>query len=189
MKRLIIALALTSLLALLLAACGGSGAAAPDAAGNLTVEMSEYKFTPDNIELKVGQKVTITLVNMGEKDHEFMVGRDVAMMEGAPNGFEHDLFENAQPMVMGGQVMGMEGMEGDSMADDAMESKEGDEMADMGGHMDHSGFMVVMPQGNDNATITFDVTEDMVGEWEIGCFEDDGQHYDDGMKGKIVVKQ
>lgn len=172
MKRLIIALALTGLLALLLAACGGSGAATPDAAGNLTIEMSEYKFTPDNIELKVGQKVTFTLVNMGEKDHEFMVGRDVMMMEGAPNGFQHDFFEGMEPMLMRGGAM--------ADMDEEMEHME----AEMG----HSGFMVGMAQGAENATVTFTVTEDMVGEWELGCFEDNGQHYDDGMKGKLVVK-
>jgi uncharacterized cupredoxin-like copper-binding protein len=27
----------------------------------------------------------------------------------------------------------------------------------------------------------------MVGEWEMGCFEQDGVHYDAGMKGTLVV--
>jgi uncharacterized cupredoxin-like copper-binding protein len=27
----------------------------------------------------------------------------------------------------------------------------------------------------------------MVGEWEIGCFSQDGVHYDAGMKGTFVV--
>jgi hypothetical protein len=26
-----------------------------------------------------------------------------------------------------------------------------------------------------------------VGEWEIACFEDDGTHYEDGMRGTLVV--
>lgn len=158
--------------AAMLAACGGSGggAAVPDASGNLTIELSEFQFSPSNIELKVGQKVTFTLINKGEKDHEFMVGRNVMMMEGAPNGFEHDLFEGMEPMVMrGGQMVGMEEMEG------------------MATEMGHEGFMLEMPQGSDMATITFEVTQDMVGEWEIACFTDDGQHYEDGMRGKLVV--
>lgn len=165
---------LVVLTGLLLTACGGggsSGAAQPDSSGNLTIEMTESKYTPDNIELKVGQKVTFTLVNKGEKDHELMIGRNVMMMEGVPNGFEHDFFEGMEPMVMKGGAMA-EGME--------HSDEEG---------MGHSGFMVDVPQGSDQATVTFTVTEDMVGEWEMGCFEDDGQHYDDGMKGKLVVKQ
>ncbi|NIN34088.1 MAG: hypothetical protein GTO60_02840, partial [Gammaproteobacteria bacterium] len=97
MKHLIIII-LVILGGLLLAACGGGGAAQPDSAGNLTIDLEEYKFTPDNIELKVGQKVTITLVNKGEKDHEFMVGRNVMMMDGAPSDFEHNLFEGMEPM-------------------------------------------------------------------------------------------
>ena len=60
---------------------------------------------------------------------------------------------------------------------------------DMDHGMDHAGFMVLIPNGDEDATITFTVTEDMVGEWELGCFTDDGQHYEDGMKGTLVVKQ
>lgn len=168
MKRY--SLSLLAVAAMVLAACAGSGAARPDASGNLSVEMSEYKFTPSNIELKVGQNVTITLVNKGAKDHELMIGRNVMTMNGAPNGFEKNMFADTQPMVMMGGDMNMGGM-------------------NMGGSADHAGFMVLMPKGSDNATITFTVTGDMVGEWEIGCFEDDGQHYEDGMKGKLIVSQ
>jgi uncharacterized cupredoxin-like copper-binding protein len=174
MKHLSIII-LVILAGLIVAACGGGGAAQPDTSGNITIELSESKYTPDNIELKVGQKVTITLKNTGEKDHEFMVGRNVMMMDGAPNGFEHDLFEGMEPMVMKGGAMGDEM---DEMAHDEEEMEH-----DMG----HAGFMVLLPNGSEDATVTFSVTEDMVGEWEIGCFTDDGQHYEDGMKGTLVV--
>jgi len=172
------------LVSLLLAACGGgSGAAKPDESGNLVIEMSESKYSPDNIELEVGQEVTIDLKNMWEKDHELMIGRNVVMTDGAPNGFEHDMFEGTEPMVMQGEAMGeMAGMEeGDEHEEGAMEM-------DMD-HMDHSGFMVLIPNGEKDATISFTVTEDMVGEWELGCFTDDGQHYEDGMHGTLVVKE
>jgi len=82
-------------------------------------------------------------------------------------GFEMDMFEMAgvEPMVMGGMGNMDQGMD-----------------------MEHGGgFMVDMPMGTDNTTVSFTVTADMVGEWEIGCFEDEGQHYDDGMKGKLIV--
>jgi len=176
---------LVILASLVLFACGGagSGVAQPDESGNLVIEMSESKYTPNNIELEVGQKVTIILKNMGEKDHELMVGRNVVMTDGAPNGFEHDMFEGTEPMVMQGGAMGeMAGME------EGDEHKEGEMDMDMG-HMDHSGFMVLIPNGEKDATISFTVAEDMVGEWEMGCFTDDGQHYEDGMKGTLVVKK
>jgi hypothetical protein len=50
----------------------------------------------------------------------------------------------------------------------------------------HTGFMVVLPIGA-QATVTFEVTEGMVGDWEMGCFEQDGVHYDAGMKGPVSV--
>jgi uncharacterized cupredoxin-like copper-binding protein len=90
------------------------------------------------------------------------------MTNSRPDGYEQDMFAAADtdPMVMGGQE--------DSM--------------DMGGHgSDHTGFMVIVPNGSEKATVTFTATRDMVGEWEIGCFSQDGVHYDAGMKGKFVV--
>ena len=52
----------------------------------------------------------------------------------------------------------------------------------------HSGFMVILPRTDDRASITFIVTEEMAGEWEIACFSQKGVHYDAGMKGKLVVE-
>jgi uncharacterized cupredoxin-like copper-binding protein len=46
--------------------------------------------------------------------------------------------------------------------------------------------MVVVPVGG-TAIVKFTVTEGMVGEWEMGCFEQDGVHYDAGMKGPVTV--
>ncbi|NIN36748.1 MAG: hypothetical protein GTO60_17315, partial [Gammaproteobacteria bacterium] len=83
------------------------------------------------------------------------------MMDGAPNGFEHDLFAGIEPMVMKGGAMD-EGMEDMDHHED-----------DMAHDMDHAGFMVVLPNGSEDATVTFTVTEDMLGEWEMGCFTDD----------------
>lgn len=132
-----------------------------------TIEMSEYAFNPDTIEVQVGQQVTLNLVNNGVLEHEIMFGRDVMMMDNHPNGYQEDMFEMAgvEP-----EVMMMEEME-------AMgEEEEG-----------HSGFMVHLPETGSEASITFTATEDMVGEWEMGCFELDGVHYTSGMVGKFIV--
>jgi hypothetical protein len=74
-----------------------------------------------------------------------------------------------------------------SMTDDTMagdEAMEDDHMED--DHMAH-GFMVMRPPG-ERAELTFVVPVDASGEWEIGCFEEDGAHYDDGMRSKLIIE-
>jgi len=150
---------------LLLAACGG--AATPEPV-NINIEMSEFAYSPNQIELQVGQEATFTLVNTGALEHEIMIGRDVMMMDDHPSGYQVDMFKSAhvEPTV----TMDM------SMDMDEDPEEEG-----------HEGFMVHLPVGSETATMTFTVTKDMVGEWEIGCFEQDGVHYTAGMVGTLVV--
>jgi plastocyanin len=156
---------------LLLAACAGSATPSPV---TITLDMNEYTFNPDTIEVKVGQPVTIEMVNNGTLEHELMIGRNVAMMDGRPNGFEHDLFAEAgiEPNVVGGM----------------MEMAEDDAHTEEEGHM-HEGFMVTLPKTGDKATLSFTATKEMLGEWEMGCFEQDGVHYDAGMKGTFIVSE
>lgn len=132
-----------------------------------TIEMTEYAFNPDTIEVQAGQQVTLNLINRGTLEHEIMFGRDVMMMDNHPNGYQTDMFEEAgvEP-----EVMMMEGME-------------------EGGHEEegHTGFMVLLPETGAEATMTFTATPEMVGEWEMGCFELEGVHYNSGMVGKFIV--
>ena len=136
-----------------------------------TIRMSEFAFSPDTIEVKVGQQVTLELENNGALEHELMFGRDVKMMNNRPDGYQSDMFQmaNVEPQV----TMMQEGMSG---------------MGESVHGAGHTGFMVVLPKTGDKATMTFTVTEDMQGEWEIGCFSQEGVHYDAGMKGNFVVK-
>lgn len=192
MKRLYLFL-LTGIVALILAACSTP---TPEPV-NLTIELSEYAFSPNEIELQVGQEVTFKIVNVGALEHEIMFGREVNMMDNRPNGYVTDLFESVgiEPMVMmeASSEMEMEDEheEGeDDHSDDEGEHAEGEDMhEEEGGHEDHDGFMVFLPAGDDTATVSFTVTEEMVGEWEIGCFELDGVHYDAGMVGKLTVRK
>ncbi|HSF79821.1 MAG TPA: cupredoxin domain-containing protein [Anaerolineales bacterium] len=136
-----------------------------------TIEMSEYAFKPDSIEVKVGQEVTLELVNMGQLVHELMIGRDVMMMQNRPNGYQTDMFESAgvEPIIT------------------STEGEELDHEQTQGHEAGHTGYMVMLMENGGKATMTFTVTEDMVGEWEIGCFEQEGVHYEAGMVGKFVV--
>jgi plastocyanin len=157
---------------LLLAACSGQSSPAnqPPEPVKYTVEMSEFAFSPNELQAKVGQEVTLELVNKGALAHELMIGREVKMHDSRPDGYQQDMFEVAhvEPKVMGG-MQGNMGMGSGDMQDE------------------HSGFMITVPRGGDNAMITFTTTQDMVGEWEIGCFEQDGVHYDAGMNGRLLI--
>ena len=135
---------------------------------SFTLDMKEYAFEPAEIEVKVGQQVTLELVNSGVLAHEVMFGRNVMKDNNRPHGYEIDMFETAkvQPML--------------TAADGSMMEASHEE--------GHEGFMVVLEKTGDKALMTFEVTEDMVGEWEMGCFEQDGVHYDAGMIGTFTVK-
>lgn len=150
---------------LLLVACGGGATPEP---ASFTIEMTEYAFNPATIEVNVGQQVTLDLVNLGALEHEIMFGRDVMMMDNRPSGYQQDMFEvgGVEPQV-------------EMMAGEMGEEHEEEES--------HTGFMVLLPATNDRATLTFTVTEAMAGEWEMGCFEQDGVHYDAGMVGTFIV--
>jgi hypothetical protein len=79
--------------------------------------------------------------------------------------------------------------EGDEHTEDEHmegDEHEEDEHAEEGEHA-HSGIMVLVPAAKDTYTMSFTVTEDMLGEWEIGCFLLDGVHYTSGMAGTLTV--
>jgi len=100
-------------------------------------------------------------------EHELMIGREVISEGGSPNGFREDLFAvtGVKPEVTGGKPAG--------------ESTDG--------HMhDNPGVIVTLPTGEAGA-LKFVVTKDMVGEWDMGCFSQQGVHYTAGMVGKLVV--
>jgi len=214
MKRFLFLLIVVSLV-LVTAACGsGSSEPEPPEPVSFTIEMTEYSYSPNELTVSVGQEVTLNLVNKGQLEHEIMFGRDVVMEDGRPNGFAVDMFEFAgvEPEVHGGMLMidgetimqddMAEGMddemdmaEGDAEHDDEMdnmamgedEHDEGMAMEEDGHAHAHDGLMVMLPKTDDTATMTFLVTEDMVGTWEIGCFQLEGVHYDSGMKGTLTV--
>ncbi len=78
--------------------------------------------------------------------------------------------------------MHMEDMDMDEDDDMHMEDMDMEEGDDHAGH----GFMVLR-QPNETARITITIPLDATGEWELGCFEEDGAHWDDGMKGTFTI--
>jgi uncharacterized cupredoxin-like copper-binding protein len=136
----------------------------------IDVDMTEYAFNPASLELEVGQQVTLNLTNSGQLPHEIMFGRDVMMMNNRPAGYQMDMFEagGVEPQIS----ITEEGQMGEEM-----EAEE-----------EHGGFMVVLGAGG-RGSMTFTVTEAMAGEWEMGCFEQDGVHYDAGMHGPVTISR
>ncbi len=154
---------------LLLSACASASLQPLEV--NMT--MSEFAYSPNVIEAKVGQQVTINMMNTGALQHEIMFGRNMKINgNGQPNGYEMDMFSIAgmDPRVTFGGMGGMD--EGMMMGESSMQ---------------HSGYTVVLPTGSQTAQVTFMVTEDMVGDWEFGCFEQNGVHYTAGMVGRMTV--
>ncbi len=195
MKR--IGLILAASLALIITSCGGGEPSAGGGQGNeIEISLFEYQFEPAEIHLTVGETVTLVLTNDGGTDHEFMAGREVHEENGIPHGFEQDFFDTVDDLTIDppdALETSMEGMSSDSsmgdMGDETTMGDMGDEttMGDMGDEMD-MGVMVVRQPG-DTATVTFSPTQDSVGEWQIGCFEEEGKHWMEGMKGKIIVDE
>lgn len=189
---------LIALLAMVVGACGGGETLADD--GEVTIVMTESQFDPDELHFAVGTTVTIVLRNEGEKDHEFMAGREVHIEDGIAHGFETDFFDTVEGLTID-PPDALEGMEG--MGDESMGEGSDTTMGDMGSdttmgdmeedeehedEMEDMGVMVVR-KPTETANITFTLTEASVGEWEYGCFEEDGTHWDDGMRGTIVVEE
>jgi len=187
---------------LILAACSSQ---TPPEPLELTINMTEYTFEPADLEFQVGQEVTLQLSNSGALEHEIMFGRELMMTGGMPNGYMVDMFESAgvEPVVTvekseddvheeDEHMEGDEHDEGEQM-DEEEDHMEGDEHTEEDEHMEdehaHSGFMVQVPVTHDIYAMSFTVTEDMIGEWEIGCFLLDGVHYNSGMVGTLTVEE
>lgn len=144
-------------------ACGSSAVS-----GDVTISGTEFAFKPNALRWKVGQQVRITLTNDGQKDHEWVVGKDPMAMTGMARTFATQFladvdvrFERDGKPVEPKMVW----------------------MTEMGANER----AIALPVGVRPTTVIFTVPN-KPGEWEMACFEDDGAHYDDGMKGKVTVE-
>jgi uncharacterized cupredoxin-like copper-binding protein len=173
-----------TLLALTLVAVGcgqSSDTTTANKNGEISLDLSEFSFGTEGVEITAGQTVTFVLTNTGVVGHEFMVGKNlVETADGTPNGFDHDFFEGTSPVsdpTSAGMFMGAADM-GDTTMD------MGDETMDHGD--EHAGYMVTVGVG-ETVRVTVTVPQDAVGERTIGCFEGNGSHWDAGMHTALTV--
>ncbi len=177
----------------------------------IVIYMEDFRFSPSVIRVKAGERVRLRLINVGRHTHEFMVGKEIHVEGDVSEPPEPDFFEGievsfevvqgeAMPMFGGDMEMGM-GMEGMEMG-----GMEMGDMGDMGGmqgvvvragiHAEdlnrlmedlHGGNMVMANPGSE-VVLEFTVPEDKVGTWVFGCFQEDGLHFDAGMRGYLIVE-
>lgn len=172
MRQLSILLALAGL-ALLAVGCG-SESASPDDEGTLNITLEDFKFSIDEIVLEVGQKVRIVLTNeSATEDHMLTIGIGVVRPEGFADGYMEDLFEDVEVEVIGPAKRVIGGQ--------AIVTRDGEVATE-----ENRGFMVLLEPSAEPTIIEFIVPK-KVGEWEFGCFEDEGAHYEKGMHGKLSI--
>jgi len=172
---------------MLAAACGsgGDGGQASGAGGDpdahIRVNMTEYGFGSDVIEVRAGQTVEFLLKNSGDLDHEFMIGREVTVaMDGMATGFEHDFFEGLMPIVDPPEAgMVMESMEMD-MDGDSMDMDDGSMDMDMDGDS--------MDMDGDDGSMDMDMDGDSMDmDGDDGSMDMDTDGHDDGHHGFMVT--
>lgn len=186
----------------------------PEGPTTYMISMTDYQFSPSEMTWRVGEKVTITLINQSQskpgKPHEFMVGRDpnVTSTVFGPqqgDGFATSPFTGVTVDLMSGQSLtqldqgsskfvgvdpmklllpGAAGMQGMP----GMGGTGG--MGGMGGMggtggMQMAGFMPVLAEGG-QLTFSFTVP-DKPGQWTYGCFQQSGQHFLNGMQGTVTI--
>jgi len=147
-------------------------------------------------------------MDMGTADEE-MDGMDMGTADEEMDGMDMGTAdEEMDGMDMGDADEEMDGMDmsdstegGDEVRHDEVEADEEHAEDETGGKFGlfqlpamelHLGIMFMvdpnMVPGGEVTTITFTVPEDRVGKWEIGCFQEQGQHYDDGMRAIFIVE-
>ena len=177
-----------------LTACGSETAVEPV---ELTIELSEFSYSPDTIELVVGQEVTLNFINTGALHHEFMIGHEANIHEdGTIDGYGEDFFAvgGVEPVLVSGMAMLDGEMRGDKMGmymNEEHMNMEGEGMRmGMGSMSDRPpGYMVMLTPEMNTATITFTVTAEMIGTWQFGCFVEEGTHFNAGMVGSLIVSE
>ncbi len=152
-------------------------------------------------EFMVGRRVSLEMGVTEPPTPDFFEGITDVRVEvlsgmAMPMGFGMDEMGGMEEggMAMGEEMGGME--EGGMAMGEEMGGMEGMAVILPGPHgegmvmMDeeHHGSMVMMDPAAE-AIIEFTVPADKVGTWIFGCFQEEGLHFDSGMRGILIVEQ
>lgn len=165
-----------------------------ESANDFTVAMSDYKFSPDHMVWRVGDRVTVTLVERSQatppKPHEFMVGQ-IPLTEKTifgvrqEEGFETPFFSGVTIEIISGSDLQML-MPGEATLTGLapMQVMTKGPMPPMEMERMNEFMPLIGPRGR--LTFSF-VVPDKPGDWIYGCFQQSGQHFLNGMKGTVTV--
>lgn len=159
----------------------------PVSTGKIYIYAYDYYFVPNYMTWKVGDTITIAYRNRSQsqpgKLHEWMVGRDVNMIdtplgEETANGFKDLLFNGEHLTVSHAHLVH------DLAVGGALVSYKGPKPPNIHrGKAD--GFSPTLYPGG-GVDITFTVP-DKPGLWDYGCFVQHFEHYRLGMRGKVNI--
>jgi hypothetical protein len=144
---------------------------------------------PEGMQMQEGEQ-------MGESMPAEGAQQEGMQMEGAqPEGMQMQEGEQmGESMPAEGAQQGDMSMEGMQMQEEG-QMEEGARIVLEGAHAEgmememdeHHGGMVMLDPGRET-TLTMTIPEDKVGTWVFGCFQENGLHFDDGMRGLLIVE-
>lgn len=190
-------LLVASLVAAALVAAGVAWSAAktpPAGPTQTTIVMTDYQFSPNHLTWHVGDRVTLTVVNRSQaqppKPHEIMFGRGPMQKDGPfgpvqGDGFQTALLAGVAIDIQQGSDLTMLMAPGSQLSGVDPQSVLTPEARQMGMGEMMNQFMAVFSPGA-SLTLSFTVP-DKPGDWEFGCFQQDGQHFLNGMHGTISI--
>lgn len=160
-----------------------------------TIVMTDYAFSPSRLVWRAGQRVTLSVVNRSVADpakvHEIMFGRGPRLKADAfgtaipAGGFETPLLAGTRIEVEGGGELSMLIAPGSQLSGVDPQSLVVPAPGMAMGEMPDQFMAMFAPRGR--LTMSF-VVPDRPGTWEFGCFQQDGEHYRNGMRGSITIE-
>lgn len=116
--------------------------------GELDIKLSGYRITPPNLVLPAGQDVTLVLTNTSTYHHNVAIGRAPVQANGRTRGFEEDLLAMAALRASPTRALIVP-------ADPALPT-------------------TVSVAPDTSVRVEVRVPDELVGEWQLGCFQGSG---------------
>lgn len=159
------------------------------------IVMDDYSFSPNRLTWRAGDTVTLTVLNRSSSrpgvPHEIMFGRRPLQEDGTlgpiqGDGFEEQLLDGATVELVSGDGVTMIMAETARLTGVDPMSLMPPDMNMAGGAMRPGMDFMAVVAARGSLTFRFQVP-DRPGEWAFGCFQQDGQHYQNGMRGLVEV--
>jgi hypothetical protein len=145
--RWVVVLLLVGALAMAISTGVGSSTGTVDG-GELDIELAGYRIDPPTLVLPAGEEVTLVLDNTSTYHHNIAIGQDPIRLEGQTVGYERDLL--------------------------ALSALRAEPARALIAPTDPSLPTTVSVAPGTTVRVDVRVAEDLVGEWQLGCFQGSG---------------